>query len=203
MARAQAPPPVSGAAHAQRVTKKHQIIALYLSGMTNVEDLAMLTNARPSYVGAVLQQAGFLHGYFDLYTSTAHPMNVYSKLFASKLGFKDVDVARNAVAVIDRFYTQFESTGDRAGQHHALLMALLMFNRARWTGKAREAEIFRQWLVAHLEQEHVAETAPTAATAALVPDAGGASEAPPTLVSRKHALPRGARRRRAAELEHA
>ena len=66
----------------QRVTKKNQILALYLSGITDIEDLATMTNARPSYVGTILQQAGFLHGYFDLYTSTAQPMNVYSKLFA-------------------------------------------------------------------------------------------------------------------------
>jgi hypothetical protein len=31
-------------------------------------------------------------------------------------------------------------------------MALVMFNRARWIGKMAEADIFRQWLVAHLEQ---------------------------------------------------
>jgi len=150
---------------AQRVTKKNQIIALYLSGITNVEDLAMMTRARPSYVGTVLQQAGLLHGYFDLYTSTAHPMNVYSKLFANKLGFKNVEAARNSVAVIDGLYNQFAITGDRAGQHHALTMALIMFNRARWTGKMPEAAIFRQWLVEHLEQEPSAESAPTAALA--------------------------------------
>lgn len=133
-----------------RVTKKDQIIALYLSGMTNLDDLSTITNTRPSYAGAVLQQAGLLQGYFDLYTSIAHPMNVYSKRFANKLGFKNAAVARHSVAVIDQFYEQFALAGDRAGQHHALSMALVMFNRARWTGKAQEAEIFRQWLVAHL-----------------------------------------------------
>ena len=55
----------------RRTTKKQQIIALYLSGMTDVEDLARMTNARASYVATVLQNAGLLHGYFDLYTSTA------------------------------------------------------------------------------------------------------------------------------------
>ena len=54
-----------------------------------VEDLALITGARPSYVGSVLQEAGEKTSYFDLYTSTAHPMNVYSKFFANKLGFKD------------------------------------------------------------------------------------------------------------------
>jgi hypothetical protein len=149
---------MSGEPRAQSVTKKNQIIALYLSGITDVEDLAIMTHARPSYVGTVLQQAGLLHGYFDLYTSTAHPMNVYSKLFANKLGFKSAEAAHHSVAVIDELYNQFALTGDRAGQHHALSMALVMFDRARWTGKAPEADIFRQWLVDHLEPEPAAET---------------------------------------------
>jgi hypothetical protein len=177
------------------VKKKNQILALYLAGITDVEDLATLTNARPSYVGAVLQQAGFLHGYFDLYTSTTHPMNVYSKLFANQLGFKDVDTARHSVAVIDRLYAQFERTGDRAGQHHALSMALIMFDRARWTGKAREADIFRQWLVAHLEQEHATGAALSAATI-LVPDAEKTNQGVPTLSHDKNAVSRSAKRRR-------
>jgi hypothetical protein len=136
-----------------RTTKKQQIIALYLSGMTDVEDLARMTNARASYVATVLQNAGLLHGYFDLYTSTAHPMNVYAKLFAGKLGFKNEVTARRSVAILDRFYRQFERARDRAGQHHALSMALVMFDRARWTNRLREADFFRRWLVAHLTLE--------------------------------------------------
>lgn len=187
MAREEIPQSVAETARPQRVTKKNQLLALYLAGITNVEDLATMTNVRPSYVATVLQQAGFLHGYFDLYTSTAQPMNVYSKLFASQLGFKNVDTARHSVVVIDRFYTQFESAGDRAGQHHALSMALVMFNRARWTGKACEADIFRQWLVAHLEPEHTTDTAPTPVTAGLVPAAEPAEEEPPALSHRENA----------------
>jgi hypothetical protein len=137
----------------RRTTKKQQIIALFLSGITDVEDLASMTNARASYVGTVLQDAGLLKGYFDLYTSTSHPMNVYAKFFAGKLGFKNEATARRSVAVLDRLYRRFATARDRAGQHHALSMALVMFDRARWTGRAREAEIFRQWLVAHLTLE--------------------------------------------------
>ena len=152
MSRKEAQPSNSAAPRPQRVTKKHQILALYLSGITDLEDLATITGTQSSYVGAVLQQAGLIRGYFDLYTSTAHPMNVYSKLFASKLGYKDEATARDSVAVLERLYQQFALTRDRAGQHHALSMALVMFDRARWTGKMPEADIFRQWLVAHLEQ---------------------------------------------------
>lgn len=132
------------------VSKKDQIISLYLTGIREVEDLAMLTGSRPSYVGSVLSEAG-LAEYFDLYTSTSHPMNVYSKFFAGKLGFKDVETAQRSVDVIDQRHRQFGVAGDRAGQHHALMMALTMFNRARWTGKEAEAEIFRQWLAGRLE----------------------------------------------------
>ena len=80
-------------------------------------------------------------------------MTVYSKLFASQLGFKNEATAHHSVAVLETLYRHFERAGDRAGQHHALSMALVMFDRARWTGKAREAELFRQWLVAQLSPE--------------------------------------------------
>jgi hypothetical protein len=136
----------------RRVSKKDQILALFMSGINEVEDLAMITGSRPSYVGSILQESGLMKGYFDLYTSTAHPMNVYSKFFANKLGFKDMDAARESIEVIDRLYRQFEFAKDRAGQHHALSMALTMFDRARWTGKGTEADIFRHWLMARMSE---------------------------------------------------
>src|SRR5262245_41087997 len=134
----------------RRASKKDQIISLFTSGMGSVEDLAMITGSRPSYVASVLQAAGLMTGYFDLYTTTSHPMNVYSRFFAGKLGYKDEATARQSVELIDHFYRQFELASDRAGQHHALMMAMTMFNRARWTRKPREAEIFRQWILARL-----------------------------------------------------
>ena len=133
-------------------SKKDQIISLFLSGMGEIEDIAVITGARPSYVGSVLQEAGLHSGYFDLYTSTAHPQNIYSKFFAGKLGFKDEETAHESVELIDRLYRQFEFAGDRAGQHHALAMALTMFDRARWTGKGREAEVFLHWLMGRLNE---------------------------------------------------
>jgi hypothetical protein len=133
-------------------SRKDQIISLFLSGMGEVEDIAVITGARPSYVASVLQEAGLSSGYFDLYTSTSHQQNIYSKFFAGKLGFKDEETARESVELIDRLHKQFEFAGDRAGQHHALAMALTMFDRARWTGKTREAEIFREWLTSRLEE---------------------------------------------------
>lgn len=133
-----------------RTTKKDQIRSLYFAGITDVQDLAVITHARPSYVAGVLQEAGLLSSYFDLYTTSAQPMNVYSKFFAGELGFKDEETAQKGVALIDHFYRQFELAQDRAGQHHALLMALTMFDRARWTGKEAEADVYRRWLLEQL-----------------------------------------------------
>lgn len=134
----------------RRFSKKDQIVLLYTSGIGNVEEIATIVGSRPSYVASVLQVAGLLSGYFDLYTTTAQPMNVYSEVFASRLGYKNEPAARQSVELLDRFYHQFEQAKDRAGQHHALVMALTMFNRARWIGKVREADIFREWLLAKL-----------------------------------------------------
>jgi hypothetical protein len=82
-------------------------------------------------------------------------MNVYSKFFAGQLGYKDEETAKQSVQLIDRYYQQFELAGDRAGQHHALLMALTMFDRARWTGKQAEADVFRRWLLERLSETDV------------------------------------------------
>ena len=133
-------------------TKKDQIIQLFRSGLGDVNDIAMITRSRPSYVASVLQSEGVMSGYFDLYTTTTEPMNVYSKFFAGKLGFKTVEDARASVEIIDRLHRQFDLAGDRAGQHHALVMALTMFDRARWTKKWDEADVFRRWLADRLEE---------------------------------------------------
>ena len=141
---------------ARRVSKKDQIIALYTSGISDVEDLAMITGARSSYVANVLQESNLMTGYFDLYTTSANPMNVYSKFFARKLGFKDEQTTRTSIELIDRLYRQFELAGDRAGQHHALVMALTMYDRARWTAKGQEADMFRHWLLDRLNESALA-----------------------------------------------
>ena len=119
-----------------------------------------ITQSRPSYVASVLQDAQGLASYFDLYTSTSQPMNLYSKFFAGKLGFKDVETAKKSVAHIQMLYEQFDKARDRAGQHHALLMALTMFDRARWTGKTAEAAIFGRWLRDRLGEADVAPVPP-------------------------------------------
>lgn len=151
------------------ISKKEQVESLYCLGITAIEELASLTRSRPSYIANVLRERHLLAGYFDLYTSTERPMNVYSKFFAKKLGFKNTAVARRSVHCLETLYRQFERTGDRAGQHHTLLMGLTMRNRAVWGQKDHEADIFTTWLIkkltattprvspaTHLMQRHLA-----------------------------------------------
>jgi hypothetical protein len=98
----------------------------------------------------VLHGNDHLPAYFDLYTSTSQPMNAYSKFFAGKLSYRDEKAAAEGVALLDHYYRQFEVAGDRAGQHHALLLALTMVDRARWTDKVAEAAVYRRWLTDRL-----------------------------------------------------
>ena len=134
------------------LSKKEMILSLFEGGTTEVETIAAISGAKPSYVGSVLQQAGLIDNYFDLYTSTNHPMNVYSKHFRGKLGFKDVATARASVRNLEDAYRYFDRQQDRAGQHHTLEMGLTMLDRARWTGKLEEAEVYRLWLVGKLSR---------------------------------------------------
>lgn len=139
-------------------TKKAQILSLYSNGITDLQDLADMTESKSSYVASVLQESGLIHGYFDLYMHSSHPMNVYSKFFSGKLGFRDERAAKDSVRFLESFYQQFEHERDRAGQHHALTVALTMFDRARWSGKFQEARYFRDWLVQKLTAPEESDT---------------------------------------------
>jgi hypothetical protein len=130
-------------------SKKDEILDLYDAGVTDVAEIVRKVRARPSYVAQVLQAAGRLTGYFDLYTTTGAEQNVYTRFFRNVLSFKSVEAARESVERIDRLYNYFERLGDRAGQHQAMVIALTGKNRARWSGKAEEAKIFSEWLASH------------------------------------------------------
>ena len=140
--------PRSGAA-AVKPSKKSRILELYRAGTTDIGKLARAAETRPSYVASVLQAAGLLSGYFDLYTTTAQDQNLYSRFFRNALNFKTVESARESVSRIAQLYAYFERLGDRAGQHHAEVLALTGRNRARWSGKKEEARIFEEWLFHH------------------------------------------------------
>lgn len=130
-------------------SKKEQILELYEAGTGDIAEIVRRVKARPSYVAQVLQSAGHLEGYFDLYTTTGKEQNVYTRFFRNVLSFKTVEAARESVQRIDRLYNYFERLGDRAGQHQAMVLALTGKNRARWSGKQEEALVFGEWLAAH------------------------------------------------------
>ena len=89
-------------------------------------------------------------------------MNIYSKHFRGKLGFKTVEAAERSVETLDHTYHYFDRIQDRAGQHHTLEMALTMLDRARWTGKLEEAEVYRRWLVGKLSKPLTETSKPSA-----------------------------------------
>src|SRR5919202_6761595 len=134
---------------AEQRTKKELILGLYEQGTKDIAEIVRKVKARPSYVAQVLQQAGHLDGYFDLYTTTGREQNVYTRYFRNVLHFRNVEAARESVARIDRLYNYFERLGDRAGQHQAMVLALTGKNRARWSGKLEESKIFSEWLASH------------------------------------------------------
>lgn len=127
-------------------SKKERIISLFRDGRTDLAEIVRETGASPSYVAATLTKAGLLTGYFDLYTTTGQPQNLYSEFFRGALSFKSVEAARESVRKIDHLFHYFERIGDRAGQHHAQVIALTGLNRARWSGKHEEAKVFAEWL---------------------------------------------------------
>lgn len=159
--------------HRVLTSKKDTILALYGAGIKEIESIAAISGAKPSYVGSVLQKEGLIDNYFDLYTSTAQPMNIYSKFFRGKLGFKDVETAERSVEYLEHGYSLFGGRADRAGQHHCLDMALTMLDRARWTNKLAEAEVYRQWLVGKLSKPLVEQARPAAVA---VPDRAAEEE---------------------------
>lgn len=139
----------SSAKVSHRLSKKERILEMFEQGQHDLAEIVRATGGTPSYVAAVLTKAGLLSGYFDLYTTTGQPHNLYGKFFRGVLSFRSVEAAQESVRRIDHLFHYFERLGDRAGQHHAQVMALTGRNRARWSGKHAEASIFTQWLLTH------------------------------------------------------
>jgi hypothetical protein len=78
-------------------------------------------------------------------------MNIYPSIFAAS----SVSRRSDGAAKREKFgavVSLFRQPARPRGQHHALEMALTMLDRARWTGKLEEAEIYRRWLVGKLNQ---------------------------------------------------
>ena len=130
-------------------SKKSRILELHRAGTADIGEIARQVGTRPSYVASVLQGAGLIQGYFDLYTTTGRDQNTYSRFFRNVLSFKTVEAAKESIGQIARLYQYFERIGDRAGQHHAEVLALTGRNRARFSGKKEESRVFEEWLFNH------------------------------------------------------
>lgn len=141
------PEEISEEQHKKQETKKDYIVNLYKQGTTDMLVIAQMAKTKPSYVASVLQAVGLISGYSDLYPTPVNEQNIYSRFFRNVLSFKDVVSARESVERIDNLYRYFGRLGDRAGQHHAQVLALTGRNRARWCGKYEEARIFTEWLM--------------------------------------------------------
>jgi len=132
----------------RRITKKMLALSLHAAGYT-VEESAQALATSPSYVANVLAATGQTPDYHDLYVSST-ALSGYAKQFQGILRFKDVASARASVQRIDEMYRTFVQQHDRRGQHQAQLMALIGKNRAEGLGKYDEAQVFTDWLIAHL-----------------------------------------------------
>jgi hypothetical protein len=131
-----------------RMTKKSLALSLHTAGYT-VEAIAQALDTSPSYIANVVAAAGRTPDYYDLYVSTA-ALSGYAKQFQGVLRFKDLEAARKSVQRIDEMYRAFVQQGDRRGQHQAQLLALIGKNRAEGIGKYAAAQVFADWLRAHL-----------------------------------------------------
>jgi hypothetical protein len=129
-------------------TKKEQAIELYDQGLP-VEEIAARLETSPTYVANVLIESGRTPEYVDLYTHTG-PQNPYARRLAGILRFRTPEAARESIRHMDAVYHDYERQGDLRGQHQVQLLALIGRNRAEGIGKYEAADLFTDWLLAHL-----------------------------------------------------
>lgn len=135
------------------LTKKERILGLFHKGLSDIVKIAKQVPAKPSYVAQILQAEGLIGPYFDLYTHVRKTQNVYARDFEGILSFKTPLAAKRSVYLVDKLYQQYRRKKDRAGQHEAMVIALIGMNRARWCGKVKEGAIFSNWIKSHLMEE--------------------------------------------------
>src|SRR3569833_4494174 len=141
----------------RRTTKKELAVGMFEKGL-RVEAIAELLHSDPSYVANALIERGHTPNYVDLYTSTG-PQNRYAAMLSGVLRFKTVSAAREAVERIDALYRGFDAIHDRRGMHQCQVLALTGKNRAEGIGKWREAKVFADWLLSHLDVQRTEDAA--------------------------------------------
>ncbi len=139
-----------------RMTKKELAVGMHEKGM-RVEHIAELLHSDPSYVANALIERGHAPSYADLYTSTG-PQNPYAALMAGVLRFKHVEAAAESVSRINTLWEEYAALRDRRGMHQCEALALVGKNRAEGIGKWKEAQLFADWLTAHLKVQRPAES---------------------------------------------
>ncbi|MCL6520090.1 MAG: hypothetical protein K6T99_09670 [Armatimonadetes bacterium] len=141
----------------QKVTKKERIIELYDRGL-DVEAIADALNTDRSYVANVLIKSGRPVEYENLYVTTSgRTYSEEARRLSGVLRFKDPAAAQESVRMLDEAYKQFEREGNKRGQHHVQMLALIGKNRAEGIGKTVEAAIFRDWLIRTLRRQQCEE----------------------------------------------
>lgn len=133
---------------ARKPTKKEQAIEMYDQGVL-VEEIAARLDCSPTYVANILIETGRTPEYIDLYTHTG-PQNPYARRLAGVLRFRTTEATRESIRHMDEIYHEYETKGDRRGQHQVQLLALIGRNRAEGIGKLDAARLFTDWLLAHL-----------------------------------------------------
>src|SRR5437762_10556846 len=131
------------------LTKKELAVRMYERGL-RIESIAELLHSDPSYVANALIEQGHAPNYVDLYTSTG-PQNRYAAMLSGVLRFRDLAAARESAMRLSELYEDFRASRDRRGMHQCEVLALTGKNRAEGIGKFREAQLFADWLAAHLE----------------------------------------------------
>jgi hypothetical protein len=131
------------------LTKKALAVGMYQKGL-RVEAIAELLQSDPSYIANALIEQGYAPDYVDLYTSTG-PQNRYAATLAGALRFRDLAAAKASVRRINELYEGYAAARDRRGMHQCQVLALIGKNRAEGIGKWAEAQLFADWLGAHLE----------------------------------------------------
>jgi hypothetical protein len=133
----------------KRMTKKDLAVGMYEKGL-RVEAIAELLDTDPSYVANALIERGHAPNYVDLYTSTG-PQNRYAATLSGILRFRNLAAAKESVSRLDDVYEEYLATRDRRGMHQCEVLALTGKNRAEGIGKWAEAQVFADWLAAHLD----------------------------------------------------
>lgn len=97
--------------------------------------------AAPHYAGEEIKKQT---RYIDLYPGITD--EAYRRFFKHVADIGSVEGAQKSVERIKQLYTYFETIGDRAGQHNAVVIALSAYHRAYFAGKRNIAIMYSNYI---------------------------------------------------------